>query len=321
MSNKLLLKLKEPYLLACWPGMGNVALRAGIYLKNQLKAEELAELETFEVYQPAEVAVQNGVVKIPEPPRNKFYFWKNTSGENDLIIFLSEAQPDLDKGYLYGHRVIEFVQRYQIKKVFTFAAMPVPITHLEKPKVWGVATDLFLLEELHKFNLQIMPEGQISGLNGLLLGIAKQRKIPGICLLGELPLYTIQVENPKASQAVLEILTAILGIKIDYSELEHYAQRLEKEIENLFDFFSVDISKTKSFSDEDVQKMRKTIEEYTKIPPAAKKVIEELFEQAKKDRDKIAELKAILDKWGIFKEYEDKFLDLFEKKKEQPPEK
>jgi len=319
MMNKLLPKLKAPYLLACWPGMGNVALRAGIYLKNQLKAEELAEFETLEVYQPAEITVEHGLVKIPEAPKNKFYFWKNVYGENDLIIFLSEAQPDLDKGYIYGHRLLEFVQRYTIKKVFTFAAMPVPITHLEKPKVWAVATDLFLLEELHRFNVQIMPEGQISGLNGLLLGIAKQKKLSGICLLGELPLYTIQIENPKASQAVLEILTATLGIKIDYTELEHYAQRLEQEIEKLFDFFSVDI-KSKSLSEEDVQKMRKTIEEYTKIPPSAKKVIEELFEQAKKDRSKITELKVTLDKWGIFKEYEDKFLDLFEKKKEQPPE-
>jgi hypothetical protein len=321
MINKPFPKLKEPYLLACWPGMGNVALRAGTYLKNQLKAEELAELETFEVYQPAEVAVQHGLAKIPEPPRNKFYFWKNGYGKNDLIIFLSEAQPDLDKGYLYGHRVLEFVQRYEIKKVFTFAAMPVPITHLEKPKVWAVATDLFLLEELRKLDVQIMPEGQISGLNGLLLGIAKQRKISGICLLGELPLYTIQIENPRASQAVLEILTAMLGIKIDYTELENYAKRLEEEIEKLFDFFSVDIKKTKTLSEEDVHKMRKTIEEYTKIPPEAKKKIEELFEQAKKDSTKITELKVILDKWGIFKEYEDKFLDLFEKRKEQPPEK
>lgn len=317
---KFPLKLRNTYFLACWPGMGNVALRAGTYLKNQLKAEELAELETFEIYQPAEVAVQHGLVKIPEPPRNKFYFWKNPYGENDLVIFLSEAQPEFNKGYSYGEKVINSMQHLNVKRVYTFAAMPVPITHLEKPKVWGVSTDLLLLEELKKYNVQIMPEGHISGLNGLFLGIAKQKRIPGICLLGELPLYTIQIENPKASQGVLEIFCAMLNLKIDFSELEHYGKRLEQEIEKLFDYFSVDISKTKTFSQEDIEKMRKTIEEYTKIPESAKQKIEELLERAKKDPTKVIELKILLDKWGIFKEYEDKFLDLFKKKKEQPPD-
>lgn len=314
-------KLKNPYFLACWPGMGNVALRSGIYLKNQLKAEEFSELDTFELFQPVEVGVERGIVKIPEVPRNKFYFWKNDYGENDLIIFLSESQPDLAKTYTCGLRVLEFATQYNFQGIFTFAAMPLPITHLEKPKVWGVATDLLLLEELRKRNVQVMPEGQISGLNGLLLGIARERKMRGVCLLGELPLYTIQIENPKTSQAVLEIFCDWLKIRIDFSELEQYGKRLEQEIEKLFDFFSVDISKTKSLSEQDIHKMRRTIEEYTKIPETAKKKIEELFEQARKDPSRRDELKAILDKWGIFKEYEDKFLDLFEKKKDQlPPE-
>ncbi len=313
-------KLKNPILLACWPGMGNVALRAGIFLKTQLHAQEFCEIETLELFQPIEVIVEHGMAKISEPPRSIFYYWQNEYGENDLIIFLSEAQPALDKGYTYGYKVLDVAEQYAVKKIYTFAAMPMAITHLEKPRVWGVATDLLLLESLKRYNVQIMSEGHISGLNGLILGIAKQRRIQGICLLGELPLYTIQIENPKASQAVLEIFCAMLNIRVTFTELEDYAKRLEQEIEKLFDFFSVDVSKTKSLSEDDVQKMRKTIEEYTKIPTEAKKKIEELFEQAKKDSAKIIELKAILDKWGIFKEYEDKFLDLFEKKKEQPPE-
>ena len=39
--------------------------------------------------------------------------------------------------------------------------------------------------------------------------------------------------------------------------------------------------------------------------------IETLFEDASADRDKALELKAELDRCGVFKDYEDRFLDLF----------
>ena len=41
--------------------------------------------------------------------------------------------------------------------------------------------------------------------------------------------------------------------------------------------------------------------------------IEELFQEAEKDRSKVNELKAELDRCGMFKEYEDRFLGLFRK--------
>jgi hypothetical protein len=42
--------------------------------------------------------------------------------------------------------------------------------------------------------------------------------------------------------------------------------------------------------------------------------INELFDAAGKDRSKAFELKRELDRLGLFKEYEDRFLDLFQKK-------
>jgi hypothetical protein len=48
-----------------------------------------------------------------------------------------------------------------------------------------------------------------------------------------------------------------------------------------------------------------------------KEKIEKLFEQAKADIAKANELKTELDKWNVYKEYEDRFLDLFGKKKDK----
>ena len=48
-----------------------------------------------------------------------------------------------------------------------------------------------------------MDEGQISGLNGVLLGIAAERGMSGGCLLGEIPSVFSQFPFPKASLEVL----------------------------------------------------------------------------------------------------------------------
>jgi hypothetical protein len=48
-------------------------------------------------------------------------------------------------------------------------------------------------------------------------------------------------------------------------------------------------------------------------PPVNRGRVEELFDQAAKDRSKAFELKRELDRLGLFKEYEDRFLDLFKK--------
>ena len=48
-------------------------------------------------------------------------------------------------------------------------------------------------------------------------------------------------------------------------------------------------------------------------PPRTASRIEKLFRQASKDRSKAYELKRELDRLELYKEYEDRFLDLFQK--------
>ena len=40
------LRMRDPWLVACWPGMGSVALLAGMHLAKSLKAQGLEELPT-----------------------------------------------------------------------------------------------------------------------------------------------------------------------------------------------------------------------------------------------------------------------------------
>jgi proteasome assembly chaperone (PAC2) family protein len=53
--------LRDPWLVAVWPGMGQVALLAGGYLVQQLGAQPAAELSAKEFFEVTDVEVKNGV--------------------------------------------------------------------------------------------------------------------------------------------------------------------------------------------------------------------------------------------------------------------
>lgn len=308
-------RLRSAYLIAAWPGMGNVALKAATYLREKLEADEFAEIEPAGYFHPVGASIKGDVIEIPRFPKSTFYFWMNKKSLHDLIIFLGEAQPSVEKEYEFACEVLDLAGRFGLEKVYTFAAMPSIMEHRDQPKVWGVATDLLLAKGLKDHGVSLMSEGQISGMNGLLLAVAKEKGFQGICLLGELPYYTIQIENPKSSKAVLDVLCKMLEIELDTSELDYQAKRIEQEIEKFVDYFKLHglQEARKPISDEEIEKIKESLSAHTRIPDSAKEKIQRLFREAKKDLSKARELKAELDRWDIYKDYEDKFLDLFRK--------
>lgn len=320
--------LKNPYLICAWPGMGEVAFKAATYLVDKLKAEEFAEISPEGFFYLTGNIVREGILDVPQLPYNKFYYWKNPAAKSggpakvlggksegrDLIIFISNAQPDLAKAADYCQRIVYVAKTLKVKEIISFAAMPQATDHTQPSKVWFAATSKEAKVILAKYNFQLLSEGQISGMNGLFLGIAKKEGFQGFCLLGEIPLYTIQVENPKASYAVLEALSRILNIKIDLNALIDESGVMESEINKLLDYLKLG-PPVSPIGEEDIEKIKKSLTQLTKLPASIKENIEKLFMQAKTDISKANELKRQLDAWNVYKEYEDRFLDLFKKAK------
>jgi len=311
-------RLKDPYLIVAWPGMGEVAFKAASYLVEKLKAEEFASIDAQDFFYLTGGTVKDGVIGLPDLPASKFYFWKNKAGKNDLIIFISNAQPDLARAEEYSQRIIGIAKSFKAKMVVGFAAMPQPIDHTQEPRVWFTATSRELNNSLKKYDFSFLSQGQISGMNGLFLGVAKREGFNGLCLLGEMPLYTIQIENPKASLAVIGALVKILNLQIDFNELKDQARIMEAEINKLLDYLKLGSpGQSAPIGEEEIERIKKTLSQLTKLPVSVKERIEKLFELAKTDISQANELKSELDKWNVYKEYEDKFLDLFKKQKDK----
>lgn len=312
-------KLKKPILICAWPGMGEVALKLGSYIKDKLKMEEFAALDAPELFPPAGILIENNLIQLPKPVLGKFWFYKTKGGQNDLILFLSSAQPLLEHAYEYCRKILALAKEFAARKIITFAAMPQAIDHTVTPEVWFAATSKKASDELEALHLGLkaLSSGQVSGLNGLLLGIAGEMGMEGICLLGEIPLFTIQIENPGSSLAILHKLNQLLKLNVDTSALVSQAKFMEQEINKLIDFIQAPEQHAGPIGEEEIEKIKKSLSLYTKLPQSAREKIEKLFQEAKQDIAKANELKKGLDQWNVYKEYEDRFLDLFKKPKEK----
>jgi len=250
-------RLENPVMVASWPGIGNIGIIAVDTLRNMLEAEELGEIEPWDFFYPKKVLIRNGELKDLEFPSSKFYFKR--TGEKDLLFFIGEEQPaDGGRAYAEGRKayqmanlVLDVALKFGCRRVYTSGAAVAPIHHTTRPKVWAVPNTKSLISEVKTYeNTILMSEiegrggqGNITGLNGLLLGVARKRNIEAICVMGEIPVYLqgFPFPYPKASKSVLEVLTAALGIEIDMERIASFIERSDKEIEQLYEKFPPEI--------------------------------------------------------------------------------
>ena len=301
------LKLNKPWMVAVWPGMGNVGLTAGYYLMAKLGMRVLSEYSPGELFEVEHVEVKGGLIRIGRRPRSRFFAWTDPNEKRDIVVFIGEAQPPVGK-YGFCQKLIEYARQLGVERVFTFAAMATQMDLEQEPRVFGAATDGEGLKELNGLGLEILEDGHIGGLNGVLLGVAAERKLPGTCLLGEMSHVLTHLPSPKGSLALLQIFTTIADVELDFTELSEQARAMEEKLGELLgtveDTPGQQVpSEEEAYSPETAEEGQLTIEE--------KQRVEELFTRAEQDRSQAYELKRELDRLNVFKDYEDRFLDLF----------
>ena len=304
-------ELQRPWLVAVWPGMGHVALSAGYYLMAKLGMHHLAEFPSSGLFDVEVALVKAGIVQKTERPRSRFFVWKAHEGKRDVIVFIGEAQPPQGK-YAFCEKLIDFACDQGVERLFTFAAMATEMHPEHESRVFAAATDTDALRELDRPEVRILEEGQIGGMNGVLLAAAADRGVQGVCLLGEMPHLFAQIPFPKASMAVLKIFTEMAEVELDFAELAQQSEAMEHRLGELL---------AKVEGTLEAQQPRESEEEFSMADEARlseddEQRIEALFREASQDRSKAYELKSELDRLGVFGDYEDRFLDLFKKQDE-----
>ncbi len=294
-------------MLAGWPGMGSVGIGAIDYIRRKLDAVAFAEIDMQSHFTPEAMIVEDGIAAFPDPPAHIFYVVE----EHDLIIFQSEAQIGGVPGDELLEKVLNVGQQVGIDTVLTGAAYLTQASHKEDAQVLGVANNTEFRDLLASHGIEILKEGMVSGLNGLLLGFAQKRELNAACFLGTMPQYAAPIPNPKASKEIVLALAHILNFSLDMSEIDDAAEKMEGTMEDI----EMQIQKTFSHMDDipENEFPGGKIEE-DKVPQSVMKRIEKMFREVKKTdqfEKKANELKAELDRWDLYPFYEDRFLNLF----------
>jgi proteasome assembly chaperone (PAC2) family protein len=305
-------KLNKPWLIAVWPGMGQVAISAGYYLISKMEMHAMAEFSPRELFDIEHVEVKKGLIRSARLPRSRFFSWQDPHAERDLVVFIGEAQPPIGR-YSFCQRLLQFAAELGVERVFTFAALATPMRPEHDSRVFAAAADDETLAEFRRLELKVLEDGQIGGLNGVLLGVAAEAGLKGGCLLGEIPHVFSQLPFPQASLAVLNVFKSMAKLDIDLSELAQQAEAMGHKLGELLTQVEHAIEEQQS-SDEPVEAFNpEQAAEESRLSQEDEQLIESLFNQARASRSKAYELKRQLDRLGIFDLYEDRFLDLFKK--------
>jgi uncharacterized protein (TIGR00162 family) len=220
------IELNNPVLIEGLPGLGLVGKIAIRYLIKKLKAQKFAHL--YSPHFPYFVLVnKKGNVRLL---RGAFYYWKNNSGPNDLILFTGDSQSQTIEGqYEIANSMLDFSQKHNVKTIVTIGGYRMETK--DKPSVFAAATSQELLDIALDAGAVVSSSGSpIVGTAGLILGLARFKKIGAICLLGETRGY---LPDPLAARSVLEVLKTAFNFDVDLEGLNEEIAKAETMVTRL----------------------------------------------------------------------------------------
>ena len=205
--------LKDITLISSLPDMGKVGGLVTQHLTKKLNSKKASKIILNDK---PWVNLKNGVIDLPQDE-----YVLTVDEKNSVVIFTGENQPQ-EPGTVFeiASSVLDIVKKMgNIKMVITTGGY-LPSENGKGTSVFGVATNSKTLDILKSHDVHPLASevNTITWFNGVILGLAKNQKIDGVGLFGEI----LDPESPqyKTASNIIGIIGKILGIEIGVSELD-----------------------------------------------------------------------------------------------------
>jgi len=221
--------LVDPLLVEGLPGIGQVGKLVAEYMIHMLGAEKIGEIHS--IYLPPQVILEeNGIARLP---RNEIYLYK--APDRHILFLVGDFQSTSNEGhYLLSDAYLDIAQELGVKRIYTLGGFGVG--HLVNgPRVLGAVNREELRAEIEAAGVSFErdePGGGIIGAAGLLLGLGGIRGIDAVCLMGETSGYLV---DPMSAANVLAVLSRLIGVAVDPTQLNDRAAEMERVVEGLIE--------------------------------------------------------------------------------------
>jgi len=204
--------LRKPVLIEGLPGIGYVANIVALHLISELKAKKFCQIHSPS-FQAFSLTSRGGDFR---HPTNELYYCLVESMDKDLMILFGNTQAGDPRGqYDLCKRILDISQSLGSKFVLTIGGLRRDFMPSE-PRVFCAASDKETLDAAKGLGAGVM-RGQIYGVAGLLVGLARLRKMRGLCVLSETSGLFADVA---AARSALKFMCKFLDLSVDYSRLD-----------------------------------------------------------------------------------------------------
>lgn len=224
-------KLKNPILIEGLPGIGNVGKIAIDFMIDNLKAKKL-----FKIYSstfPHSVFINEE--NLIELPAIEIYYKKLKN--RDLLLVAGDVQPIEETAcYEFCNKILDISQEYKSREIITLGG--IGLQNIPKiPKVFCTANTKKIVQKYKRKSSKLNPNiygvvGPIVGVSGLLLGLAKERKIPAISFLTETFAHPAYL-GIRGAKETLDVLNKSLNLNLNLKEFEAEVEELEEEMKKI----------------------------------------------------------------------------------------
>ena len=212
------------------PGLRSVGKIVIEVLVEKLKPQLVAELFSYGfpgmyygasyLGAPSSAGVKVEEGNLVELPRVDLYVYKHRTKEEaqgrDIVITRGYQAYDAINQYMVADAITSLFEELHVQKMISLGAQVI------EEGVRCCVTDLELLEEMHHYKIEKTNVDRFIGFSGLVVALARERGIKGVCLFAN---TTQNLEDPEypdfdAAKMLLRKVGEILNLRVDTSDLE-----------------------------------------------------------------------------------------------------
>jgi len=213
---------KPKYLILGLPDAGIVGPIAASHIVRSLKLPDVLGIESYGYIPPAAI-IQGSSIKYPM----RIY----SNGEVSVLI---TDVPPVPSGIVpLASAIVEFSRKRGIDHIISISGIGNPSrAEIDKPNVYYLTTTQESQKLIEPFlnDLKPFPDGIIVGPYAIILKESVRRKVNNLLLLSDA--FT-EIPDPEAAAEIVKIISYLINVKIDVSQLLQEAETLRLRLQGL----------------------------------------------------------------------------------------